>query len=656
MKKYILSSVLKLNSLKLNEMKKLILILTASLFCTTNFYAQQWRTDDFTKMQYDERGFLQKIPDSKLYETNNSNLNNIGTKSPAFGVQVFPEPDFLWHYSENCNIPTQDNCSQVYYNSDNNTVITAGHIEDVLTFMEFNASTGEVNWFKEIYQTNSNHYPWLPYDMIMDNEGDIVVTGVSTHVGQSTDVMVIKFDPISQDTVWTRNFAGDFNLGVPDWGNALTKDIDNNIIVVSLIQRYYNSYPHQFCGIYKLNSDGELLWMKEVGEYFGNGLNVKTDAQGSIYVVGELIEEMGVDEASVLKLDADGNIIWKNGTSSLFNNPLWAYDLTINNSGELFVGGLSRPASSTTGKDFAVAQIDTENGEFLWVSNTVNGALDSTDVCKHLVYDEASDAIFAGGYVTNETYGSNNKLSTDLCIARFDAADGTLGWVYEFDGDPNNPFGNEWIYDVVYDPSGYIIATGETYNGVYCNTVPPPNLYTAVDWITVKLDAETADVHWISFLDDEWEDLPWYVGEQWGESVDVNPSTGDVFTGGQMLALTSNEEITSNYTVVGYSSYSVGVSENLPQTGKLIQSYPNPFNAFTTLAYSLEKDAQVKIVISDLSGRIVTNLLDEVQMAGEHTLKWDATDTRGNHVNSGIYFCTFNIGNSTSTIKLVVQR
>jgi len=631
-------------------MKKFILILAVSLCCTTNFYAQQWRTDDVAKVQYDENGFLQDIPDSKLHETN---TNNIGTKSPN-GVQVFPEPEFLWHYTEH---PTDNSiCHEAYYDSDNNTVITAGEINYNLTFIEFNASNGDVNWEKTIIQTNSGHYPNATRDMVIDAEGNVVITGTSFDFSSSLDVMVIKFDRTTQDTLWTRHFAGDFSLGVADWGHGITTDIDNNIIVVTLTQRLYNNQPHQFCAIYKLNSDGDLLWMTEVGERYGGGRNVETDDQGNIYVQGEFIEEINVDEASVLKLDPDGNILWKNGTSSLYNNPLWAWNLTMNSSGELFVGGLSRPAGSTTGKDFAVAQLDTENGEFLWVSTPVNGALDSTDICKELVYDETTDAIFAGGFVSNETL-SNGNLSVDLCIARFEAADGTLGWVYEFDGDPTDVYGNDWLYDMVFDPSGYVIATGETHNAVYSYSVPTPQFITMQDWITVKLDAETGEVFWMSLLDDEFEDFPGAIGPQKGWTVDVDPSTGEVFAGGYMQYHdVPNNEILHEYAVIGYSSALVNVSENLLQGAGSIQNYPNPFNDFTSLTYSLEKETQVSIVISDLSGRIVTNLVNEMQLAGEHTLKWDATDFSGKHVKSGIYFCMFNMGDKTTTIKLVVQR
>ncbi len=639
----------KLNSIKLNKMKKLILILAVSLFCTTNFYAQQWRTDDVTKVQYDEQGFLVDIPDSKSYETN---TNNIGTKSPTMITNTFPTPEFLWHYSEQ---PSDKSvCHEMYYDSENNTVFTVGEINKILTFIEFDASSGDVNYIKDVYQTISGHDPNETRDMVIDSEGDVLVVGTAHHWFTGLDIMIMKFDRTTQDTLWTRCIPGAMDLPVADWGHGITTDIDNNIIVVGLIQRLYNNQPHQFCVIYKMNSDGDLLWMEEIGERYGGGRNVVTDDQGNIYVQGEFIQEIDVDEASVLKLDPDGNILWKNGTSSMYNNPLWAWDIIMNNNGELFIGGMAHPAGTTTGKDFAVAQIDTASGEFLWVSTPVNGVLDSSDVCTQLVYDETTDAIYGGGTIANE-YSEIGSLTVDICMARFDAADGTLDWVYEFDGDPEHTYGNDWLYDMAFDPDGYVIATGETYMGAYYYTEAP--FITMQDWITVKLDAETGDVHWMSLVDEPFEDLPYYIGYQKGWAVDVDPSTGRVFAGGNLSTEVAFEEYSMTYGIIAFDNSLVNVSENLLQgSASQIQNYPNPFNHTTTLTYSLKKETPVKIVISDLSGRTVTNLLDEVQLAGEHTINWDATGISGNHVKSGIYFCTINMGASTSTIKLIVQR
>ncbi|RLD56029.1 MAG: hypothetical protein DRJ05_11960 [Bacteroidetes bacterium] len=95
--------------------------------------------------------------------------------------------------------------------------------------------------------------------------------------------------------------------------------------------------------------------------------------------------------------------------------------------------------------------------------------------------------------------------------------------------------------------------------------------------------------------------------------------------------------------------------EEMSSFDNKLKLYPNPFNDFTSLSYYLEKEIQIKIAIRDLSGRIVTNLLDEKQLAGEHTLKWDAKDSMGNLVNRGIYFCTFTMRYKATTIKLIVQ-
>ncbi|MCK5051450.1 MAG: T9SS type A sorting domain-containing protein [Candidatus Cloacimonetes bacterium] len=637
-------------------MKHLILILAVSLLFTANIYAQQWRMDDFAEMQYDENGFLQDIPDSQLYETDTTKLHNNSTNS--HGLRERTEPEILWHYTD---LPSDwSQCDEVYYEPGNNTVLTVGTQDnESLTFIEFNAANGDVNYTKNIYQTTSGHFPRQTYDMVIDEEENVVITGRSYYPGSSQNVMVIKFDRTTQDTIWTRHFAGDFSLPVADWGFGVTTDNDNNVIVVSLIQRYYQGFPHQFCGIYKLNSDGDLLWLKEVGERFGSGRNVETDDLGNIYVQGEFIEEVGVEENSVIKLDSDGNIIWTNGTSSLYNNPLWAWNLTMNSSDELFVGGLSRPAGSTTGKDFAVAQIDTQDGEFLWVSTTVNGLIDSTDICKYLVYDDASDAIFGGGFVSNETL-SNGSLSVDFCIARFDAADGTLDWVYEFDGDPNDTYGNDWLNDMVFDPSGYVIATGETHNAVQSYTVPPPIFPTMQDWITVKLDAETGDVYWRSLIDEEFENFPGAIGPQWGNSVDINPSTEEVFAGGRMMYHdTINNTILEEYSVIGFGDSGVGISENLPQGAiQMIKNYPNPFNPTTTISFSLttENTESTELIIYNLKGQKVKTLVNEEMDAGIHQIVWNGDDENNKPVSSGIYFYKLKSGVYTSTKKMILMK
>ncbi|HBC45845.1 MAG TPA: hypothetical protein DCZ43_02235, partial [candidate division Zixibacteria bacterium] len=59
----------------------------------------------------------------------------------------------------------------------------------------------------------------------------------------------------------------------------------------------------------------------------------------------------------------------------------------------------------------------------------------------------------------------------------------------------------------------------------------------------------------------------------------------------------------------------------------------NPFNAQTTIQYSLPAQSPVIIELFDILGRKMGTLAEEIQPAGEHQVTWDA---RGQ--SSGIYF------------------
>ena len=70
-----------------------------------------------------------------------------------------------------------------------------------------------------------------------------------------------------------------------------------------------------------------------------------------------------------------------------------------------------------------------------------------------------------------------------------------------------------------------------------------------------------------------------------------------------------------------------------PANTILSPNYPNPFNAGTTISYSLKGQTHVKLIIYNASGQIVNFLVDTMQEAGLHTTTWDASG-----YPSGIYF------------------
>lgn len=71
----------------------------------------------------------------------------------------------------------------------------------------------------------------------------------------------------------------------------------------------------------------------------------------------------------------------------------------------------------------------------------------------------------------------------------------------------------------------------------------------------------------------------------------------------------------------------------LPETFVLQQNYPNPFNPSTTIRYALPFSAYVKLMIYNMLGQVVSELVDEEQSAGWKEVRWDESGT-----SSGVYF------------------
>jgi len=71
----------------------------------------------------------------------------------------------------------------------------------------------------------------------------------------------------------------------------------------------------------------------------------------------------------------------------------------------------------------------------------------------------------------------------------------------------------------------------------------------------------------------------------------------------------------------------------------LLQNTPNPFNPRTTIAFSLAQATTVTLVIYDVSGHRVKNLLaGEMLPAGPHEAVWNGRDDAGRSNASGVYF------------------
>jgi hypothetical protein len=85
-------------------------------------------------------------------------------------------------------------------------------------------------------------------------------------------------------------------------------------------------------------------------------------------------------------------------------------------------------------------------------------------------------------------------------------------------------------------------------------------------------------------------------------------------------------------------------------------NYPNPFNPTTTIAYCLREPARVRLTIYDVIGREVRQLVDREEAPGEYNVTWDARNSDGHSVASGIYIYRLTVNGSPTTKKMQLQR
>lgn len=88
----------------------------------------------------------------------------------------------------------------------------------------------------------------------------------------------------------------------------------------------------------------------------------------------------------------------------------------------------------------------------------------------------------------------------------------------------------------------------------------------------------------------------------------------------------------------------------------LSRNYPNPFNAGTSINYSLQTNCQVEIVVYNVLGQRVNILVDEEKPAGDYTAYWDGTDRYRGRVASGIYFYRLQINDRVSSKKMILLK
>jgi hypothetical protein len=91
--------------------------------------------------------------------------------------------------------------------------------------------------------------------------------------------------------------------------------------------------------------------------------------------------------------------------------------------------------------------------------------------------------------------------------------------------------------------------------------------------------------------------------------------------------------------------------EVIPSAFVLHQNYPNPFNPTTTIGYDLPTTSNVKLNVFDILGREVSTLVDGMESAGKHVVRFD-----GSNLPSGFYFYKLQAAGYTNTRRMMLVK
>jgi hypothetical protein len=107
-----------------------------------------------------------------------------------------------------------------------------------------------------------------------------------------------------------------------------------------------------------------------------------------------------------------------------------------------------------------------------------------------------------------------------------------------------------------------------------------------------------------------------------------------------------------------YLDYAGANMTQLPPTRTvLMQNAPNPFNPSTVIHYELARGGSVRLVVYDLRGQLVRELVSEQQDAGRYQVLWDGRDGRGAGAGAGVYFARLVAADAAAvTIKMILVK
>lgn len=411
---------------------------------------------------------------------------------------------------------SQDRASGVVVDSAGNVYVTGQSTgattgRDFLT-IKYNPA-GDTVWTRR-YSSNGAAYDSAA-GIACDPRGFVVVTGAAT--ATSLDILSIKYNSLTAETLWTRRYNGPGNGA--DRPAAVTLDQSGNIYVCGSVR----VGGHDEAAVIKYNQAGTQQWVARLGTTLHDSSSaaraLAVDQSGFTYVCGRIRDSLGTDDCLVARLTATGGVSWSRRYSGTGRGRDSAVALAVDNSGSVYVTGASQ--GDTTGMDMVTLKYSS-SGTLLWVARADNRpGLDDGGTA--LALDSAGGVWVAGG--------GSGPNGIDFVLVHYSASGAVLSRS-SYDGSTH---GDDQPHVLALDRTGAVYLTG-----VSAESSP--------DILTAKFDP-TGRLVWASRYDGPAR------GEDQGMALAV-PEPGRVLVAGFSQAAGANDD----FLTLQYLEHDVGIS------------------------------------------------------------------------------------------------
>jgi len=220
---------------------------------------------------------------------------------------------------------------------------------------------GTEHWVREYYPPAPNRVN-TPRAMAVDANGCPIVAGGGTRDSTGHDILVIKYDPVTGESLWVARYSGPIDGG--DAAGAIVLDDSGNIYLTGWFDT--DSTGRDIITM-KYDPDGTLLWL-DIYDGPGNGSDegrdIELDDGGNVYVFGNAYRASSNTDFAVIKYSPAGDMLWVRLYNYPSNRTQVCYAGAVDSDGSVYVCGYLWTGTSY---DYLTVKYDTDGNEQWYV-------------------------------------------------------------------------------------------------------------------------------------------------------------------------------------------------------------------------------------------------------------------------------------------------